>query len=77
MATKQLTNCGHSKALIIDRSLLQEAKIDESTPFNISVNPNGGITIQSVKPLEKHLINQAAMDILEQRRALFESLSCK
>jgi len=45
---KHLTKHGHSRALIIDKSLLLAAGISENVAFLITVNPNGGLLIQSV-----------------------------
>jgi len=44
---KHLITHGNSKALVIDKTLLQIAGLTESAAFKITINPSG-ITIQSV-----------------------------
>lgn len=51
MQVKNLINHGNSKALIIEKSVLNAAGLDENCLFQIVVDSNFGITIQSVKPV--------------------------
>ena len=51
MIVKHLVQHGNSKAIVIDKSILQAAGIDEHALFQIVVDSNTGITIQSVKPV--------------------------
>ncbi len=51
MIVKNLVQHGNSKALIIDKSILQAAGLNEDALFQIVVDSNFGITIQSVKPV--------------------------
>jgi hypothetical protein len=44
---KRLVKHGRSWALVIDKRLLQAAKLKPDACFQLSVNPNGGLTIQS------------------------------
>ncbi len=48
---KRLVQHGNSKAIVIDKSILQAAGLDENCLFQIIVHSNTGITIQSVKPV--------------------------
>lgn len=50
MLVKHLVRHGNSRALVIDRSILQAAGLSENCLFHIVVDSNSGITIQSVKP---------------------------
>ncbi|MDN3506860.1 MAG: hypothetical protein P0S96_06490 [Simkaniaceae bacterium] len=45
---KSLTKVGNSKALVIEKSILLAAGLNEDAKFQITINPNGGIVIQSV-----------------------------
>jgi antitoxin component of MazEF toxin-antitoxin module len=45
---KRLIKHGNSRAIVVDKSLLEAAGISEDAIFQISVNPSGGLVIQSV-----------------------------
>ena len=45
---KRLIKHGNSRAIVVDKSLLEAAGIAEDALFQISVNPSGGLVIQSV-----------------------------
>ncbi len=45
---KRLVKHGRSWALVIDKRLLQAAKLKPDAYFELSVNPNGGLSIQSI-----------------------------
>ena len=49
---KRLCKHGNSHALIINKSLLKEAGISDNSIFLITINPEGGLLIQSVKNVE-------------------------
>lgn len=46
---KRLIKHGNSRAIVVDKSLLEAAGISEDAIFQISVNPSGGLVIQSVE----------------------------
>jgi antitoxin component of MazEF toxin-antitoxin module len=46
---KRLIKHGNSRAIVVDKSLLEAAGISEDALFQISINPNGGLVIQSVQ----------------------------
>lgn len=46
---KSLIKHGNSRAIVIDKALLEAAGISEDGLFQISVNPNGGLIIQSIE----------------------------
>lgn len=46
---KRLIRHGNSRALIIDKRLLEEAGVSEDSVFLISINPGGGLIIESVR----------------------------
>jgi antitoxin component of MazEF toxin-antitoxin module len=45
---KRLIKHGNSRAIVVDKSLLEAAGIPEDAFFQISINPSGGLVIQSV-----------------------------
>jgi antitoxin component of MazEF toxin-antitoxin module len=45
---KRLIRHGNSRAIVVDKALLEAAGISENAFFQISVNPSGGLVIQSV-----------------------------
>ncbi len=46
---KRLIKHGNSRAIVVDKSLLEAAGISEDAIFQISINPSGGLVIQSVE----------------------------
>lgn len=45
---KKLTKHGNSRAIVVDKAILEAAGIAEDALFQISVNPSGGLVIQSI-----------------------------
>ena len=74
MVVKHLVQHGNSKAILIDKSILQAAGLDENTLFQIVVDSNSGVTIQSVKPVNKKF-DEAKNYVFSEYAELFKSLS--
>lgn len=74
MLVKQLVQHGNSRALIIDRSILNAAGLDEDALFQIVVDSNSGVTIQSIKPVNSKF-DEASEYILNKYDGLLERLS--
>ena len=62
---KNLVQHGNSKAIVIDKSILKAAGLEDDCLFHVSVDSSVGITIQSVKPInekfeesKKHVFNE-------------------
>lgn len=73
---KSLIHHGNSRALVIDKALLQAAGLDENKAlFQITIDPNGGILIQSVKAVNEKLHKEAFRQILKENDALLKRLS--
>ncbi len=72
---KRLTQLGNSKALVIDKTILQAAGLDENTMFAINIDPNGGIIIQSVQPIDKDAHKKNVSKILQKHAKLFQDLA--
>ncbi len=45
---KRLIKHGNSRAIVVDKAILEAAGIGEDALFQISVNPSGGLVIQSI-----------------------------
>jgi antitoxin component of MazEF toxin-antitoxin module len=73
---KSLIRHGNSRALVIDKALLRAAGLDEDTAlFQITIDPNGGILIQSVKAVNENLHQEAFRQVLKENDALMKRLS--
>ncbi|PWU13821.1 MAG: hypothetical protein C5B45_05505 [Chlamydiae bacterium] len=73
---KKLIRHGNSKALVIDKALLQAAGLDEDTAlFQITIDPNGGLVIQSVKTDNDALKEKAFREVLEENDILMKRLA--
>ncbi len=75
MIIKQLTQSGNSKAIVIDKTLLQAAGLDENALFQIVINPNGGMVIQSVQATNDNLVKSAFRKVLKKKYELLQRLT--
>jgi antitoxin component of MazEF toxin-antitoxin module len=73
MLVKHLVQHGNSKALVIDKSILQIAGLDENALFQIVVDSTG-ITIQSLKPVNNKF-EEAKNYVFNEYEELFKRLS--
>lgn len=74
MMVKHLVQHGNSKAIVIDKSILQAAGLDENTLFQIVVDSNCGVTIQSVRPVNTKF-EEAKKTVFSEYEELFRRLS--
>jgi antitoxin component of MazEF toxin-antitoxin module len=75
MLVKKLVQHGNSKAIVIDKAILLAAGLDENSLFQITIDPNSGITIQSVKPLNDNLFTNSLNKVLKKHDKLFKRLA--
>ncbi len=69
---KSLIRYGNQRVLVIDKALLEAAGLDEKTAlFQITVNPNGGMLIQSVDNLHQ----EAFREVVQENDILMKRLS--
>ncbi len=74
---KHLVSHGNSKALVIDKALLQSAGLNENSAFQITVHPNG-LTIQSVsEEATPEEFKKSADKLLKAKHKLWKSLADK
>lgn len=74
---KHLVKHGHSRALVIDKSLLQAAGLNENAAFQLIVNPNGGLLVQSVDESDNEKFEKHVADLSHELFDLMKSLSKK
>lgn len=74
MTIKHLVQHGNSKAIVIDKAILQAAGLDENALFQIVVDSNTGVTIQSVKPINSKF-EEAKNYVFNEYAELFKRLS--
>lgn len=77
MIIKQLTQSGNSKAIVIDKALLQAAGLDENALFQVVINPNGGMLIQSVQATNESLVKSAFRKVMKKNYNLLKRLTDK
>ena len=74
---KRLVKHGHSRAIVIDKSLLQAAGLKEDASFQLIVNPNGGLLIQSVDAVNDDRFEKQYNELSIELFELMKSLSKK
>ncbi len=77
MIIKQLIQSGNSKAIVIDKMLLQAAGLDENALFQVVINPNGGMLIQSVQATNENLVKSAFRKVMKKNHHLLKRLADK
>lgn len=75
MVIKKLTKSGNSRAIVIDKALLQEAGLDEDALFQITINPAGGMVIESVQTSNDAEVQQAFETVLKKNSNLLKRLA--
>ncbi len=74
---KRLVKHGHSRAIVVDKSLLQAAGLSEDAAFQLIVNPNGGILIQSVDDSKEESFEKHYKDLSVELFELMKNLADK
>ena len=77
MIIKQLTQSGNSKAIVIDKILLQAAGLDESALFQVVINPSGGLLIKSVQATNENLVKLAFRKVIKKNYNSLKRLADK
>ncbi len=72
---KRLKKHGNSRAIVIDKALLEVAGISEDTPFQVSINPNGGLIIQSVGDDQTTLFEEKFKELNKKYSRLMQRLA--
>ncbi len=72
---KRLIKHGNSRALVIDKGLLEAAGIPEGALFQISINPNGGLIIQSIDDNKLEIFEENFQKLNKKYSGLMKLLS--
>jgi hypothetical protein len=72
---KRLTRHGRSWAIVIDKGLLQAAKLKPDAYFQLSLNPNGGLLIQSINDDQRTSFEKHYQDLSFELASLMQKLS--
>jgi len=72
---KSLTKVGNSKALVIEKSILLAAGLKEDAKFQITINPNGGIVIQSVDSMSNDQHKKNVKKVIKRHAKMIKRLA--
>lgn len=72
---KRLIKHGNSRAIVIDKALLEAAGISEAALFQISVNPSGGLVIQSVEDNKTDVFQENFVSLNKKHKKLMQNLA--
>jgi hypothetical protein len=77
MIIKSLTQSGNSKAILLDSAILKAAGLGDDALFCIVINPNGGITIQSIESTHAEMKKAAFRKAMKENYQLLKRLADK
>lgn len=72
---KRLIKHGNSRAIVVDKALLEAAGIPENALFQISVSPSGGLVIQSVENDKTHVFQENFEKLNKKYKKLMQNLA--
>lgn len=72
---KRLIKHGNSRAIVVDKSLLDAAGISENAFFQISINPSGGLIIQSVEDNKTDMFREKFKELNKKYSKLMQNLA--
>ncbi|MCC6128204.1 MAG: hypothetical protein IT584_03275 [Chlamydiae bacterium] len=72
---KRLIKHGNSRAIVVDKTLLEAAGISEDAIFQITVNPSGGLIIQSVEDDKTDIFQRNFEKLNKQYKKLMQNLA--
>jgi antitoxin component of MazEF toxin-antitoxin module len=72
---KRLIKHGNSRAIVVDKALLEAAGISDDAMFQISINPSGGIVIQSVENNKTDVFQENFEKLNKKHRNLMQNLA--
>lgn len=77
MIIKPLIQTGNSRAIVLDKATLQAAGLGEDALFAITINPNGGVTIQSVEPSHADFKKAVMQQVIKEQSVVLKRLDAK
>jgi antitoxin component of MazEF toxin-antitoxin module len=72
---KRLIKHGNSRAIVVDKAILEAAGIPEDALFQISVNPSGGLVIQSVVDIQIDEFREKFRELNKKHKKLMQNLA--
>ena len=72
---KRLIKHGKSRAIVVDKTLLEAAGISENAIFQITVNPSGGLIIQSIEDDKTDVFQKNFEKLNKQYKNLMQNLA--
>lgn len=72
---KRLIKHGNSHAIVVDKYLLEAAGLSENAFFQISVNPGGGLVIQSVEVNKADVFKEQFKELNKKYSKLMKNLA--
>lgn len=72
---KRLIKHGNSRAIVVDKAILEAAGIPEDALFQISVNPSGGLVIQSVLNSKSDVFREHFKELNKKYKKLMQNLA--
>lgn len=72
---KRLIKHGNSRAIVVDKALLEAAGIAEDALFQVSIHPNGGLIIQSIDGDKKDVVQENFEKLNKKYKNLMQRLA--
>lgn len=72
---KRLIKHGNSRAIVINKDILEAAGISEDALFQISINPSGGLVIQSVEDNKRDVFRENFEKLNKKHKKLMQNLA--
>lgn len=72
---KRLIKHGNSRAIVVDKAILEAAGISEDALFQISVNPSGGLVIQSIEDNKTEVFRENFNKLNKKYKKLMKNLA--
>ena len=72
---KKLIKHGNSRAIVVDKALLEAAGVSEDAMFQITVNPSGGLVIQSVEENRTEVFQKNFEKLNKKHKKLMQNLA--
>ena len=72
---KRLIKHGNSRAIVVDKAILEAAGIPENALFQISVNPSGGLVIQSIDNTKTDVFRENFEKLNKKYKKLMQNLA--
>jgi hypothetical protein len=72
---KKLIKHGNSRAIVVDKALLEAAGLSEEALFQVTINPSGGLVIQSIEDNQTELFQEKFEELNQKYKNLMKRLA--